>query len=70
MNNGNGTSEQEARSVVFGRGSSVATQIVNQRNPLKKKKTSMFVGTWNVRTFNTPEGKLENLRNLLFQSIS
>ena len=58
MNIGNGTSEHEAGSVVFGRGSSVATQIVNQRNPLKKK--SMFVGTWNVRTFNTPEGKLEN----------
>ena len=37
--------------------SSVATQIVSQRNPLKKQST--FVGTWNVRSFNT-EGKLEN----------
>ena len=57
MNNGNGASGHQTGGVVFGRGSSVATQIVSQRNPLKKQIT--FVGTWNVRSFNI-EGKLEN----------
>ena len=57
MNNGNGAFDNEIRSVVFGRGSSVATQIVDQRNPLKRKGT--FVGTLNVRSFNIEE-KLEN----------